>query len=203
MIIRSIYDDQFEILDSIISLHAQTNTFDVDLTFGNGSFYKRGIPEPQHRFDIDDTLPNITKCCNSNDTRLGTASVQSVVFDPPFLTYIRKQRMGNSNMVMSQRFSGYWHLDELIAHYTSTLKEAARILKHNGIMVIKCQDIIHNHRLFCTHAQILNWSNESFRLKDLFIQRATHRMPVPNRRTQKHARIFHCYWIVLQRCTNK
>ena len=100
-VIRSIYDDQFKILNSILKLHMVETTFEVDLTFGNGGFYKKGIPEPQHRFDIDDTLPNITKACNSNNTGLSEASVKSVIFDPPFLTYIKKQRTGNSNMVMS------------------------------------------------------------------------------------------------------
>jgi len=199
-VIRSLYNDQFKILDSILKLHVEGNTFDVDLTYGNGAFYKKGIPQPKHRLDIDDSLENITKVCNSNNTELQAASVNSVVFDPPFLTYIKKQRTGNSNMVMSRRFSGYWTSDELSEHYQSSIKEAARILKHKGIMVIKCQDIVHNHKLFCTHAHILNWSSEFFRLKDLFVQAATHRMPAPNRKgTQKHARIFHSYWIVLQR----
>ena len=145
-------------------------------------------------------LENITKACNSNNTELKAASVNSVVFDPPFLTYIRKQRTGNSSMVMSRRFSGYWSSDELTEHYKTTIEEAARILKHKGILVIKCQDIVHNHKLFCTHSHILNWSGEFFRLKDLFIQAATHRMPSPNRKgTQKHARVFHSYWLVLQR----
>ena len=198
--IRSLYNDQFKILNAIIKLHLDKNTFDVDLTYGNGGFYKKGIPYPIHRFDIDDTLPNITKACNSNNTGLKEASVKSIVFDPPFLTYIRKQREGNSKMVMSRRFSGYWSSDELAEHYKSSIKEAARILSHKGILVIKCQDIVHNHKLFCTHAHILNWSNEYFRLKDLFIQAATHRMPSPNRKgVQKHARVYHSFWLVLQR----
>jgi len=199
-VIRSIYSDQFKILNSILYLHMDEKTFEVDLTYGNGAFYNKGISLPKHRFDIDKSLKNITKVCSSDSTGLETASVKSVVFDPPFLTYIRKQRKGNSNMVMSRRFSGYWTSDELMQHYKSTIQEAARILKHKGLMVFKCQDIVHNHKLFCTHAHILNWSKDLFRLKDLFIQAAKHRMPAPNRRgKQKHARVFHCYWLVLQR----
>ena len=199
-VIKSLYSSQFEILNAIIKLHVEGTTFDVDLTYGNGGFYKKGIPQPSLRFDIDSTLPNITKACTSDKTELNDASVNSVVFDPPFLTYIRKQRTGNSSMVMAKRFSGYWHLDELNKHYKSTIAETARILKHKGIFVIKCQDIVHNHKLFCTHAQILNWAASKFRIKDLFIQAATHRMPSPNRKgTQKHARVFHSYWLVLQR----
>ena len=199
-VIKSLYTNQFEILDAIIKLHVEGDAFEVDVTYGNGVFYKKGLPQPTHRFDIDPTLSNTTKTCSSDNTGLADASINSVIFDPPFLTYIRKQRVGNSSMVMAKRFSGYWHVDELIKHYQATLVEAARILKHKGIMVIKCQDIVHNHKLFCTHAHILNWAAPSFRLKDLFIQAATHRMPAPNRKgTQKHARVYHSYWIVLQR----
>ena len=199
-VIKSLYSSQFEILNAIIKLHVEGNTFEVDLTYGNGGFYKKGIPQPSCRFDIDPTLTNITKTCTSDKTELDDASVNSVVFDPPFLTYIRQQRTGNSSMVMAKRFSGYWHLDELKKHYISTIAETARILKHKGIFVIKCQDIVHNHKLFCTHAHILNWAASKFRIKDLFIQAATHRMPSPNRKgTQKHARVFHSYWLVLQR----
>ncbi len=200
-VIKSVYTDQFEILNAILKLHiSDSDTFDVDLTYGNGAFYKKGIPLPPHRLDIDDSLEDTTKVCSSNDTKLNADSVKSAVFDPPFLTYIRTQRTGNSTMVMSRRFSGYWTYDELAEHYKSTLKEAGRILKHKGILVIKCQDIVHNHKLCCTHGNILNWSQDLFRLKDLFIQVATHRMPAPNRKgTQKHARIHHCYWVVLQR----
>jgi len=199
-VVKSLYNNQFKILESIIKLHVEGSTFDVDLTYGNGGFYKKNIPPPAIRLDIDPTLSNITKACSSDNTGLNEKSVNSAVFDPPFLTYIRKQREGNSNMVMAKRFSGYWHLDELKKHYKSTIEEAARILKHKSIFVIKCQDIVHNHKLFCTHAEILQWAKSNFRIKDLFIQCATHRMPAPNRKgTQKHARVFHSYWLVLQR----
>tara|TARA_Y100000590_G_scaffold455108_1_gene603113 strand:+ start:192 stop:815 length:624 start_codon:yes stop_codon:yes gene_type:complete len=199
-VIRSLYQDQFQILKAIVQLHIDGNTFEVDLTFGNGGFYKKGLPLPVHRLDIDDSLPNLTKVCNSTETGLKDASVQSIVFDPPFLTYIRKQRVGNSSMVMARRFSGYWRVEELIAHYQATIAEAARILKHKGIFVIKCQDIVHNHKLFSTHTEIIRWAESTFRLKDLFVQAATHRMPSPNRKgNQKHARIFHSFWLVFQR----
>ena len=64
----------------------------------------------------------------------------------------------------------------------------------------RCQDIVHNHKLFSTHVEILKWAESNFRIKDLFIQAATHRMPAPNRKgQQKHARVFHSFWLVLQR----
>jgi hypothetical protein len=103
-------------------------------------------------------------------------------------------------MAMAKRFSGYWRYDELADHYQQTAKEAGRIIKKKGIFVVKCQDIIHNHKMHCTHANMIQWCAEWFRLKDLFVLPAKHRMPSPNRKgSQKHARIFHSYFLVFER----
>ena len=67
-VIKSVYNNQQEILKAILKLHVNGETFDADVTFGNGGFYKKGIPLPPHRLDIDGNLSNTTKTCNSNNT---------------------------------------------------------------------------------------------------------------------------------------
>ena len=195
-VIRSISDSQSEILNSIITLYC-TSGFDADISYGNGAFYK-SVPNPVEKFDIDPQIEGVTRA-DSQSLPLKDASIGSIVFDPPFLTYVRAGREGNGKMVMSSRYSGYWRYDELEAHYRGTLKECSRVLKKDGIMVFKCQDIIHNHKMHCTHANIIKWASDiGLKLKDLFILAANHRMPSPNRKgTQKHARIFHSYFLVL------
>lgn len=198
-VVRSVYDSQTDILSGILRLNG-LERFDADLTYGNGSFY-RGLPSPTHRFDLDPTMPDLTAVTCSTAVPLASSSVGSVVFDPPFLTYVRQGRNGNGKMIMSRRFAGYWTYDELEDHYRSTLREASRILARKGILVFKCQDIIHNHRMHPTHVNVIGWAAEhGFRLKDLFVLPAKHRLPSPNRKgTQKHARIFHSYFLVLDR----
>lgn len=198
--IKSVYENQIDILKSIMTL-CNIDRFDVDVTYGNGMFYKE-IEKPAHCFDIDPAL--VDTPASSDDLPLDSSSVSSLMFDPPFLTYVRAAREGNGNMVMAKRFGGYWRYDELEAHYKGTLKEAARVLKKKGIMVFKCQDIIHNHKMHCTHVNVINWASENFRLKDLFILPAKTRMAIPQqagtkKKVQKHARIFHSYFLVLER----
>lgn len=197
-VIKSVYENQNDILRAILKLN-ELPFFECDLTYGNGSFYKEILP-PIHRFDLDDKLENLTKVCSSTDTGLTDSLLGSVMFDPPFLTYVRASREGNGNMIMARRFSGYWRYDELEEHYKGTLREAHRILKNKGVMVFKCQDIIHNHKMHSTHCNVINWAEEiGFRLKDMFILAAKHRLPSPNRSgKQKHARIFHSYFLVLE-----
>lgn len=195
---RSVSYDQHEILDWIKHLHCPDG-FDVDATWGNGKFYKCPTQWPAKRFDIDPTRDDCD-VASSDNLPLADRSVSSVVFDPPFLTYVRAARDGNGSMIMAKRFSGYWRYDELADHYQKSLAEFARVLRPKGVVVFKCQDIIHNHKMHPTHLNVVEWAAEyGFRLKDLFVLPAKHRMPRPNRKgPAKHARVFHSYFLVLE-----
>ena len=193
-VVQSFSFDQSEILRNIVRLHCP-HGIEADLTYGNGKFYEH-IATPKHCFDIEPLHPDVVKS-DSRATPLSNNSVQSVMFDPPFITYIQQGREHNS--VMARRFGGYYTYAELEDHYKGTLDEAARILKRKGIMVFKCQDIIHNHRMHCTHANVIAWAEQrGFRLRDLFVLAAKHRMPGPQKGTQRHARIHHSYFLVLE-----
>jgi len=199
----SVSYDQNEILQTILHLN-DLQTFDADLTFGNGGFYS-SIPLPKHRFDIDATRKNCV-AASSTATPLTDCAIFSCIFDPPFLTYVKAARQHNS--IMAKRFGGYWHYDELQQHYEETIKEAHRVLGAKGLFVVKCQDIIHNHKLHPTHINVVNWAKPMFRLKDLFVLPAKNRMPMPAKdgeatRRQKHARIFHSYFLVFEKLKAK
>jgi hypothetical protein len=198
-VIKSASYDQTEILSSVLLLIKQ-DRFDADITYGNGSFYKN-IPQPDLKFDIDPQVDGVVKASSTN-LPVDDSSLSSVVFDPPFLTYIKQAREHDS--VMAKRYGGYWRYDELEDHYKQTLKEAHRILCKKGVLVFKCQDIIHNHRMHPTHINVCKWADGMFRLKDLFILAAKSRMSLPEKegeakRVQKHARIHHSYFMILEK----
>jgi hypothetical protein len=198
-VIKSVSYDQTEILSSVLLLIKQ-DRFDADITYGNGSFYKN-IPQPDLKFDIDPQVDGVVKASSTN-LPVDDSSLSSVVFDPPFLTYIKQAREHDS--VMAKRYGGYWRYDELEDHYRQTLQEAHRILRKKGVLVFKCQDIIHNHRMHSTHINVCKWADGMFRLKDLFILAAKSRMSLPEKegeakRVQKHARIHHSYFMILEK----
>lgn len=196
--VRSFYFDQDEILRGIIQLYCPDG-FECDMTYGNGAFW-RNIPRPKFCYDIDPQKPEAIQA----DSQLlphDPETFQNVVFDPPFLTYVKKGRShSNGKVAMTARFGGYYRYEELEEHYRHTISEAYRVLKPKGIMVFKCQDIIHNHKMHCTHQNVINWAEiEGFRLRDLFVLAAKHRMPGPQKGTQRHARVWHSYFIVLEK----
>lgn len=196
--IKSISYNQEDIIRDIITLYCPKGKIDADLTYGNGSFYKN-IPKPDVCLDIQPLFEHVIRA-DSRNTGLPSNCFDSIMFDPPFLTYIKKGRNHKEGkMVMSSRFGGYYTYQELSDHYVGTLREASRILKKKGVLIFKCQDIIHNHKIHPTHINVVNWGSElGFRLKDLFILAAKNRMPGPQKGKQRHARIFHSYFLVLE-----
>ena len=193
-VIRSVYDTNQEILEAIRSLHCPEG-FECDMTFGNGGFWK-DITRPPYCFDITPLHEGVVEA-DSQMIPLPAASLRNCIFDPPFLTYVKNGRDHNNKVAMTSRFGGYYTYDELEDHYRGTISEAWRVLETNGKLIFKCQDIIHNHRMHATHVNVCNWAEiEGFRLLDLFILPAKARMPGPQKGTQRHARVFHSYFLV-------
>ena len=60
MIVKSFSFDQNEILKGILQLHCEDETFEIDLTYGNGNFYKE-IPKPKYKIDIDPQEEGVLK----------------------------------------------------------------------------------------------------------------------------------------------
>ena len=192
--IKSLSYNQDEILQNIIDLYCNDG-FDADITYGNGVFYKN-IKHPKYKIDADPQTPD-TQYGYSDDLPFDDSSLNSIVFDPPFLTYVKAGR--DTNMIMGKRFSGYWRYDELQNHYQKTFIECNRVLNKKGYMILKCQDIIHNHKLHPTHIYATQWANEAgLKLKDLFVLAAKNRLPIANGK-QQHARIYHSYFMVFQK----
>lgn len=201
-VVRSVYYTNAEILQAIEKLHCPEG-FECDLTYGNGTFWK-GRSRPPHCFDITPLYDGVIQA-DSRLLPLEDSSLKNCVFDPPFLTYVKNGRNHHDNAIMSSRFGGYYRYDELEDHYRGTLSEAWRVLQPGGVMVFKCQDVIHNHKMHATHVNVCNWAeHEGFRLLDLFVLPAKSRMPMPTKNAkQQHARVFHSYFLVFTKPTKR
>jgi len=94
-VIKSVSNKQDDILKAILELNG-LDSFDADLTYGNGMFYKN-LPQPKFKFDIEPLGEDVIESC-STDVPAVDEAFQSVVFDPPFMTYVRSGRHGNGSM---------------------------------------------------------------------------------------------------------
>jgi hypothetical protein len=196
--IRSVYSDQTDILRAIQKLHI-CGPYECDATYGNGSFW-RHIERPNLAFDSQ-PLFRFVECADFGRLPIDAGHLGNIVIDPPFLTYVKSGRHHKGGAVaMTKRFGGYYTYEQLEDDYRDAVSEAFRVLKRRGVLVFKCQDIIHNHRMHCTHAKVIAMAElEGFRLLDLFVLTAKHRMPGPQKGTQRHARIWHSYFLVFKK----
>jgi len=198
-IIKTTSYEQTEILQDVIKLYCP-NGFDLDPTYSKGNFYKNGIPIPKLKFDINPQTED-TKYGDCTKLPLDDMSINSIIFDPPFIAGIQNK---SDDGIIINRFGSFKNVSkELWNMYHNALREFYRILKPNGVLVFKCQDTIDSCKQCLSHVEVINYAIRiGFYPKDLFVLLARSRLIGKYHHKQQHARKFHSYFIVFikQKC---
>jgi len=193
-LVKSISYDQDEIIRWIMNLHCPDG-FELDPTYSIGNFYKK-IPQPKLKYDIAPQSSDV-KQADCTDLPLDNNSIQSIMFDPPFIAGIPTETAKKG--IISSRFGSYKSIprkDGLWEMYLKAMAEFSRILKDNGVLVVKCQDTISDGNQFLSHIELINYGCLlGLYPKDLFVLLAENRV-IKKYPQQKHARKFHSYFIV-------
>lgn len=201
-LVRSIGYDQGEIIRNILKLHVPEGRIDCDPTFSTGAFYNcTGIEAPPFKYDICPQAEGVVKA-DARHLPLADASVSCMMLDPPFLaTKGKSLKAGDGNRI-NRRFGVYPDEKSLHQCYADILWEAYRVLKQDGILIFKCQDKVSSGKQYMSHVFVMNMAVETgFYPKDLFVLLAKNRLVADwQARNQKHARKFHCYFWVFQKC---
>jgi len=195
--ILSIFEKQSQLLDSIEKLHLGGLGVEVDLTYGRGSIHAGRPHSPKIRMDLEPVDDSVRRR-DCRATCLNHESINSVLFDPPFLAG------GGKKSVMHGHYSSYRTVPSLLKFYGESLDEIARILKPNGILIFKCQDINNGKTQGFSHCDIYRMATErGLYGLDLFILINRNRMPPPKMKQQVHARKAHCYFWVFKKCDRR
>jgi len=187
----SVSFSQEDILWMILDLHVERAWFHADVTYGNGCFYNGKIQRPAICSDLK------TPADLRADARYlpyTSGSIRSLVFDPPFL-----HKSGKGSMI-KERFGDFPSIPKLWKFYQEALIEFNRVLVKHGIVVFKCQDTVSCGKNWFSHVKVTEFAEEAgFRLVDLFVLLAKHRIPQWNRQNWRHARKYHCFFWVLEK----
>lgn len=164
-VIKSISYSQEEIIQWIMDLYCP-NGFELDPTYSKGYFYKK-LPEPKLKFDIEPQVEGVEQA-DCQNLPIRPDSVNSIMFDPPFVAGFSNKSDGG---IIRKRFGSYKTIQhELWTMYRNALKEFYRILRPNGILVFKCQDVIDSSKQYLSHVEIINYAvSLGFYPKDLFV----------------------------------
>lgn len=194
-IIKTVYQGDKEILQSITTLFLKENNFHLDPTYSSGKFYK-GLSLPTIKSDLYPKSKDVVRM-DCTKTSFESSSIKSICFDPPFLAGYTK---GKTSGIIGNRFEGFRYMKDVWEFYKNSLNEFYRILEPAGILAFKCQDTISSGKQFFTHCFIKEVAEKlGFETLDLFINVAKSRLIGYNCHAQKHARKFHSYWWVFKK----
>ncbi len=111
-LIKSISNNQNDIIKSILRLYIKKSHFDLDPTYSKGVFYK-DIEAPVFKSDIDPFDSTIIQS-DCRNLWLEDESINSIMFDPPFLATKGPslKKYDNSNKIL-KRFSVFKNIKRI------------------------------------------------------------------------------------------
>lgn len=119
-------------------------------------------------------------------------TIDALIFDPPY--------MHNSGSAFEKIRTLYQSNNgnhaAVIRTYNEGILEASRVLRGGGIILVKCQDEIEDHKQKLSHVEVIDILKLcGFEIVDLFVL-VSKGFPPVRVKEQKHARKNHSYAIV-------
>lgn len=201
-----------EVFPKILALHVPKGSTVADVTWGKGVFW---ADVPANKYNVLATdLKTGTDCRN---LPYADGSIDAVVLDPPYMEGLFRKSAdhmagGGSHAAFRENYSNgkateeggpKWH-GAVIDLYFRAGKEAHRILRDEGVLIVKCQDEVSANRQCLTHVEIINeFAAYGFYCKDLFVVMRTNRPVVSRLKKQEHARKNHSYFLVFIKTSRK
>jgi hypothetical protein len=199
--IKSVVRSDTTAIRAILKLHCKSPQIDLDPTYSTGGFYKKGIRQPTIKYDINPQANGVLPA----DVRalpLADESVETIIFDPPFLaTSGPSLKLNNTSNKLNKRFGVYSDEASLHTMYTDALKELYRVCKKGGVLIFKCQDKVSSGIQYFSHCFIYNEAIKTgWYPADLFIKIVKTRLVADwQKANQKNARKHHCYFFVFKK----
>lgn len=206
LVISSYTGTNDQVFPQVLKLHVEPGARIADVTFGKGVFWKR---VDTSRYDFHPTdLATGTDC---RDLPYADGSMDAIVFDPPYMEGFFRQNGttkagAGTHVAFRDHYSNgdetpkpngrRWHA-AVLDLYVDGGREARRVLRPRGTLIVKCQDEVSANRQNLTHVEIINeYCRMGFYCKDLFVLTRPNRPGVSRILKQVHARKNHSYFLV-------
>jgi len=188
----------------LMSLYVPVGSVVADVTFGSGVFWRR-IPNGLYKLLTSDLNSGV----DCRKLPYDSDSLDCVVFDPPYM-----HTPGGSAHIGHQNFEVYYrnnlaksdkkYHEAVLGLYFEAAREAHRVLRKNGIYIVKCQDEVCANRQRLTHVEIINeLATYGFVVEDLFVVVRNGKPGVSRILRQAHARKNHSYFLVFLKPNGK
>lgn len=201
LIFSAIVGGNEDFFPQILDLYVKRQSVVADVTYGLGVFW-RNVPEDAYvvlSTDISDS-PAI----DCRKLPYGNNVVDCVVLDPPYMhtpggtaheSHTPYEDHYRNNGTGNQTESKYH--EAVFELYESAAKEAHRVLRDRGVLIVKCQDEVCSNKQRFTHVEIMQACEKiGFVAEDLFVVVRQNRPGVSRIVKQVHARKNHSYFLV-------
>ena len=190
----------------ILSLYVAPGSKVADVTFGKGVFWRK-VEKGQYKLLATDIQTSV----DCTDLPYGRNSIDCVVFDPPYM-----HTPGGTAHVNHQNYEDYYRNNEtenqstkkyheaVVDLYFRAAKEAYRVLRREGVYIVKCGDEVCSNQQRLTHVEVINrLSKFGFVPEDLFVLVRVNRPGVSSSLRQAHARKNHSYFLVFRKSNGR
>jgi hypothetical protein len=193
-----------DIFPYVLSLHVHEGAIVADVTYGKGVFWNN-VPKGRYILKASDVSDGV----DCRNLPYDGDSIDCIVLDPPYMEgFFRGKQNQKAGAGSHNAFREYysngdeqpngakWHKAVLDLYFKAG-REAHRVLRDNGVFIVKCQDEVSANKQNLTHVELINeYEKTGFYTKDLFVVVRPNRPAVSRLIKQVHARKNHSYFLV-------
>ena len=188
-----------EVFADVMRLYVAPSARVADVTYGKGVFWRK-IPEGTYEL-----LPtDIQEGVDCRRLHYQDGEMDCVVLDPPYMhtpggtahsTHAAFEDHYRNNQTGNKTTAKYH--EAVLSLYIEAGREAYRVLRERGVLIVKCQDEVCSNRQRLTHVEIIQAYEEfGFITEDIFVVVRQNRPGVSRMIRQVHARKNHSYFLV-------
>ena len=199
LVLSAHIDRNRQVFPEIMRLYVAKGSVVADVTYGKGVFW-RDIPIGAYDLRATDIQEGVD--CRALPYEDG--EIDCVVLDPPYMHSPGGTAHGGHtpfethyrNNGSGRQTAAKYH-EAVLELYCEAGREAHRVLRERGVIIVKCQDEVCSNRQRFTHIEIMQaYGKLGFTAEDLFVVVRTNRPGVSRTVRQVHARKNHSYFLV-------
>ncbi len=191
----------------VLKLYVRPGSKVADVTYGRGVFWKK-VPKGKYALLATDVKIDGTDC---RELPYADSSIDCVVFDPPYM-----HTPGGTAHENHQNYENYYannaanggtvkkYHEAVLDLYFRAEREAHRVLRTEGIYIVKCGDEVCANQQRLTHVELINeFTSNGFVIEDLFVLLRNNKPGMSRVLRQVHARKNHSYFLVFRKSQRK